>query len=165
MIKDKIKTLNQLSRITKSLKKSGKIVAFTNGCFDIIHAGHVKYLEAAKKKCNVLIVGVNSNSSVKKIKGEKRPVINESQRANIIAALESVNYVIIFKEKTPLNLIARLKPNMLIKASDWKKKDIVGADFVKSYGGRVITSPYTKGYSSTSIIKSIVKRFNKIRER
>lgn len=159
MIKSKIKNLKQLSLITKKLKKSDKIIAFTNGCFDIIHAGHVKYLEDAKKKCDILIVGINSNNSTKRVKDESRPIINENDRTSIIAALESVDYAIIFKEETPLKIIKILKPNILIKGSDWKKKDIVGANFVKSYGGRIITSPYIKGYSTTSIIKSIVKKF------
>lgn len=159
MIKNKIKEIKELSKIIKVLKASGNIIGFTNGCFDIIHAGHVNYLEEAKERCDILIVAVNSDASVKKIKDKGRPLTKENDRINIAAALSSVTYVTLFNEKTPLKAIKTLRPNLLIKGADWDKKNIVGADFVKSYGGKIVTIPYLKGYSSTLIIKNIIKKF------
>ncbi len=134
-------------------------MVFTNGCFDLLHYGHVKYLEDAKAKGDILVVGVNSDSSVRKIKGKKRPVVGEKDRIRIIAALESVDYVILFKEDTPLKLIQALKPNVLVKGADWNKKHIVGRDTVLSHGGRVLNIKFVKGRSSTSLIKKIAKSF------
>ena len=132
---------------------------FTNGCFDILHSGHARYLEAAKTKGDILVVGVNSDSSIKRIKGDKRPVVNEKNRLDLIAALESVDYAVLFKEDTPLNLIKQLKPDILVKGSDWNKEDIVGRDVVSSYGGKVQTIKLIKGLSSTTLINRIAKTF------
>ena len=158
MIRDKIKGLKQLKIIISVLRSQGKSIVFTNGCFDILHFGHAKYLESAKSKGDILVVGVNSDSSIKRIKGDKRPIVSEKNRLNLIAALESVDYAIIFKEDTPLNLIKQIKPNILVKGSDWSKKDIVGKDFVSSYGGRALTIKLVKKFSTTSLINKIAKK-------
>ena len=138
-------------------KKRGEKVVFTNGCFDILHLGHIKYLEKAKASGNKLIVAVNSDCSVRRIKENARPIIPEEERAILVAALECVDYVIIFTESSPLNLIKALKPDVLVKGGDWDKKDIVGKDFVESYGGEVISVDFAKGYSTSSIIARIKK--------
>ena len=155
----KIKKLTSLKRITAALKNKGKKVVFTNGCFDILHYGHVMYLEKAKRSGDCLIVGINSDLSVKKIKGPNRPIVNEFDRARVLAGLQSVDFVVIFNEETPLKLIQALKPDVLIKGYDWKNKGIVGSDFVKSYGGKVVTVKLAKGRSTTGIIKEIAKTY------
>lgn len=153
----KIKKLNALKYICAKLHKSNKKIVFTNGCFDILHYGHVMYLEKARAKGDVLIVGLNSDSSVRRIKGKTRPIVCESDRARVLAGLESVNYVVIFNQDTPLEIIKALKPDVLIKGSDWKDKGIVGAPFVKSYGGKVSTVNLASGRSTTELIKKIAK--------
>ena len=155
----KIKPIKKLQKIARRLKGKGKKIVFTNGCFDILHWGHVQYLENAGSKGDVLIVGVNSDASVKRIKGDSRPITNEKDRARIIAGLESVNYVVLFNEETPLKTIEALKPDILVKGADWSKDKIVGADFVLSYGGKVKNIKLTKGRSTTNIIKKIARRF------
>lgn len=159
LLKTKIKKLSELERISRYLQGKGKSIVFTNGCFDLLHYGHVKYLEEAKRKGDILIVGVNSDSSVKKIKGDKRPITGEKARSSVIAAIESVDYVVLFKEETPLRTIKSLKPDILVKGADWKKNNIVGADFIKGYGGKVCTVKLAKGHSTTGIIKKIAKTF------
>ncbi|MCM8800807.1 MAG: D-glycero-beta-D-manno-heptose 1-phosphate adenylyltransferase [Candidatus Omnitrophica bacterium] len=159
MIEQKIKNLKELRKIILDLKNKGKKIVFTNGCFDLLHYGHVKYLEEAKKKGDILVVAINSDNSVRRIKGKNRPVINEKNRLMTVAGLESVDYVILFKEETPLKVITALKPNILIKGADWDKNRIVGRDFVLSYGGKVETVRLVKGLSTTNLIKKIAKRF------
>ncbi len=122
-----------------------------------MHLGHAKYLEEARQKGDVLIVAVNSDSSVKKIKGDKRPILGQKYRMSMVAALESVDYVVVFNEDTPLNLIKKIKPDILVKGADWREKDIVGASFVKSHAGRVLTVRLVKGLSTTNIIEKIIK--------
>lgn len=163
MTKDKIKELKELKNIIDSFKKRGERVVFTNGCFDILHLGHIEYLEKAGVEGDKLIVAVNSDCSVRRIKENARPIIPEEERATLVAALECVDYVIIFTEPSPLNLIKALKPDVLVKGGDWDKKDIVGKDFVESYGGEVISVDFAKGYSTSSIIARIKseKRFLK----
>ena len=158
MIKTKIKRAEILSDIVAKLKTQGKKIVFTNGCFDIIHFGHVKYLEDAKKKGDILIVAINSSSSIRRIKGSSRPITSERDRAGVIAALHSVDFVTIFNELTPLNLIKKLKPDILIKGADWKTGSIVGADVLKKYGGKVQKAKFLKGYSTSKIIEKIVKK-------
>ena len=153
MIKDKIKNLKQLKQKLSASKKRGEKVVFTNGCFDILHLGHIKYLAQAKALGDKLVVAVNSDASVRKIKGKGRPVFSQRARTSLVAALEDVDYVTIFSEPTPLRLIKTLKPDVLVKGSDWRKGDIVGKDFVESYGGKVIIARFVKGYSSSDIIK------------
>ncbi len=153
----KIKTPQELQKIISRLKYKGKRIVFTNGCFDLLHYGHVKYLADAKKKGDILIVALNSDASVKRIKGDKRPIINEQDRLRTIAALESVDYAVLFKEDTPLKLIKLLKPDMLVKGADWNKDNIVGAQFLSSYGGKVSTIKLIRGRSSTLLLKKIKK--------
>ncbi len=156
-IKDKTKTLSFLLSVIPKLKKQGKRVVFTNGCFDLLHYGHAKYLEESKNKGDILIVGINSDSSVKRIKGSSRPIVKERNRLSLVAALESVDFALIFKEDTPLNIIKRIRPDILVKGADWNKKEIIGNDFVKSYGGRVLTVKLCKGLSTTNLINKIAK--------
>lgn len=159
MLKEKVKSLKELIPVISGLKSAGKKIVFTNGCFDLLHYGHVKYLQDAKQKGDILVVAINRDASIKRIKGIKRPVVNEKDRAYIIAALESVDYVVLFKEDTPLNLIKSLKPDILVKGADWDIGNIVGADFVKSYGARVSAINLAKGRSTTRIIKKIAKLY------
>lgn len=158
MVNKKIKKLTELKKVLKKERRDGKRIVFTNGCFDILHLGHVKYLEKAKSFGDILVVGLNSDFSIQKIKGKGRPILDESSRAGILAALECVDYITIFKEGTPYKLIKFLKPDILVKGGDWKKKEIVGGRFVASYGGKVMTVPYIKGYSSSRIIEQIRRK-------
>ena len=151
----KIKSLKEVKRIARRLKAKGKRIVFTNGCFDILHYGHLKYLQKCKKLGDVLIIGLNSDSSVKRLKGKKRPLAGEKERASILAALEFVNYVVPFKEDTPLRLIKEISPNVLAKGGDWKKKDIVGSEHVLEKGGKVASVSFVKGYSTTDLIHRI----------
>ena len=153
----KIVSLRSLKRIIVRFKKQRKTIAFTNGCFDILHYGHVSYLNAAKKPNRVLVVGLNSDASVQRIKGTGRPIVSEKSRAAVLASLACVDYVVIFREDTPLGIIKTLKPDILIKGADWKQKDIVGAEIVKSHGGRVEFIKYEEHFSASSIIQSILK--------
>lgn len=157
----KIKTAKELKPLISAFKKRAKTVAFTNGCFDILHYGHIKYLEQAKNLSDILIVGVNSDSSVKRSKGPKRPFYALRQRMGVLAALSSVDYVIAFKEDTPLKIIEYLKPDMLVKGADYRIKDIVGSKLVRSYGGCVKRIRYIKGFSVSSLIKKIAKRYGR----
>jgi len=153
----KIVKLPTLKKKLGALRKKGKKVAFTNGCFDIIHRGHVSYLEAAKATADVLVVGVNSDRSVRRIKGLKRPIVDEQSRAAVLAGLACVDHVVIFDEETPQQLIEAVRPDVLIKGADWKVKGAVGSEFVRSCGGRVKFIRFVKGISSTGIMKRIVK--------
>lgn len=157
----KITTLASLKRKIKRLKKEGKKIVFTNGCFDILHYGHVKYLADAKAKGDYLVVALNSDASINKIKGKKRPIVAQADRLRIMASLASVDFVVLFAQKDPLKVIKALSPDILIKGSDWSKKNIVGADFVESYGGKVLTVNLVKGRSTSALIKKIVRNFSK----
>lgn len=130
-------------------------VIFTNGCFDILHLGHVDYLIKARKLGDVLIIGLNTDNSVKKLKGEKRPVNNQNARALLLASLEFVDFVILFDEETPMNLIKMITPDILVKGGDYTIESVVGADFVLNYGGAVEIIPFLKGYSTTNIINNL----------
>jgi rfaE bifunctional protein nucleotidyltransferase chain/domain len=152
-----IVTQNQMTKIRQSLRKKRKIVVFTNGCFDIIHRGHVEYLAAAKKLGDFLIIGLNSDSSVRKLKGAKRPVVKMPDRAIILSHLDMVDYVVEFGTLTPKTLIAKLLPDILVKGGDYNPDDIVGAKEVKAAGGKVLTIPLVKGRSTTSLISKIRK--------
>ncbi len=155
-MKTKIKSLDQLKTIREKLKGEGKKVVFTNGCFDLIHIGHIRCLEKAKELGDLLFVAINSDSSVRSIKGPKRPVIPQEERAEIIASLACVDFVTIFNEPDPYNLIKELQPDVLVKGGDWKPDEIVGSDIVRGYGGSVISIPYLEGYSSSRIIERII---------
>jgi D-beta-D-heptose 7-phosphate kinase/D-beta-D-heptose 1-phosphate adenosyltransferase len=157
----KIVKLEELIQIRKKAKKENKKVVFTNGCFDLLHRGHIEYLKKAKKLGDILIVGLNSDSSVKKIKGEGRPIQGQADRAVILTSLYFVDYVCIFNELTPLNLISKLIPDILAKGGDWKVKDIVGKDIVESHGGKVLSIKMVKGKSTRNIIQTILKKFRR----
>ncbi|MBW6485918.1 MAG: D-glycero-beta-D-manno-heptose 1-phosphate adenylyltransferase [Syntrophobacterales bacterium] len=145
----------ELRETVERLRKKGGKIVFTNGCFDILHAGHVRYLKQAKAAGDILVLGLNSDSSVRKIKGEKRPIVPQEERAEVVASLRSVDYVTIFEETTPLKLIELLKPDVLVKGADWSEKDIAGRDSVLSWGGRIELIPVVEGASTTNIIGKI----------
>ena len=151
----KIKDLHDANKEIKQLKVEGKKIVFTNGCFDILHPGHTRYLYAARELGDYLIVAINSDSSVKAIKGPDRPVIPQDQRAEILAAMECVDGVIIFYEDDPLEVIKYLMPDILVKGGDWNEQDIVGADIVKGAGGEVKRISFFNGFSTSEIIKRI----------
>ena len=157
----KIKKIKELKKIVATLRRQGKKIVFTNGCFDILHWGHAMYLEKAKAKGDRLIVALNSDSSVKRLKGSSRPIVKVNDRAKLIAALESVDYVTVFGEDTPLKTIKALKPDIMVKGSDWKKNNIVGSCILSGYGGRVSTIKIAKGRSTTNLINQIVKNSQK----
>lgn len=155
--KDKIYKLPALLQKTKEWKAAGKRIVFTNGCFDIIHLGHVDYLEKAKGKGDILIVGLNSDLSTTNIKGPERPIVDEHSRSRTLAAMEFVDAVIIFDENTPSNLIKNLLPDILIKGKDYKVENIIGADIVLKNNGSIITIDFVEGYSTTKIFEKIRK--------
>jgi len=156
---NKILERETLQKKLDALRKKGKKIAFTNGCFDILHVGHVRYLREAKKTADVLVLALNSDSSVRSIKGEKRPLMTEKERAEILAALEFVDFVTIFPELTPLELINYLKPDVLIKGGDWPEEKVVGREEVKKWGGKVAIIPEVEGKSTTNVVEKIRKLY------
>lgn len=151
----KLKNLNEIADMAAQARKNGQSVVFTNGCFDILHRGHVHILRQAKANGDLLIVGINSDRSVKSIKGASRPILPETDRVELIAAMEMVDYVVLFDEPDPYRLIAAIKPNVLAKGGDWSADKIVGADVVAENGGRIAVIPYLQGSSTTEIIERI----------
>ena len=149
----------ELADRLKGLRSAGKRVVFTNGCFDILHIGHVRYLSAARNEGDLLVVGLNSDQSVRLIKEKRRPIVAQDQRLEILASLQVVDYVTLFDEPDPLKLIQLLKPAILAKGADWSTDEIIGADFVKSRGGRVVRVPLVGDASTSKIIERIVKHF------
>src|SRR3989344_3035138 len=149
MINSKIKTINKLIKIVETLKSQNKKIVTTNGVFDILHYGHVKYLEDAKKLGDILIVGVNTDVSVKQNKGDKRPINDEKSRIGVVAGLKSVGYVFLFNEKTPVKWLEKIKPNVHVKAGDYKLNQIVEKNAVEKNSGKVVLIPMLKGYSTT----------------
>jgi len=154
-----MKTLEEMKEIRQQLKNQNKKVVFTNGCFDLIHVGHVDYLSKAKALGDVMIVGLNSDSSVMRIKGSKRPILNETERSFIISNLKPVDYVVLFDEDTPKLLIEELLPDILVKGADWDIENIVGKDVVLANGGEVKTIEFVNDQSTSKIIQIIVDRF------
>ena len=150
-----ITTLEEFLPERKKLKDENKKLVFTNGCFDILHRGHVEYLNQAKDLRDLLIIGLNSDDSVKRLKGQDRPINNENDRAFLLDNLKSVDYVIVFNEDTPYNLIKEIIPDFLVKGGDWKEEDIVGYDIVKENGGEVKSLNYVNNYSTTGLIEKI----------
>jgi D-beta-D-heptose 7-phosphate kinase / D-beta-D-heptose 1-phosphate adenosyltransferase len=136
-----------------------KRVVFTNGCFDLIHAGHVRFLEDAAGEGEVLVVALNSDASIRRLKGPERPIQDERDRAALLAALQAVSYVVLFDEDTPLELIRRLRPDVLVKGADYTVQTVVGAELVQSYGGRVVLAPIMADRSTSNTIARIVERF------
>ena len=155
IVSGKIKSLAAIAAIAAEARKNGKSVVFTNGCFDLLHRGHVHILRQAKAAGDLLIVGINSDRSVTSIKGPGRPILPETDRVELIAAMEMVDYVVIFDEADPYQVIAAIKPNVLAKGGDWSADQIVGADLVERDGGRVAVIPYLKGFSTTEILERI----------
>ena len=155
----KILKIEKLVQKANTLRRSGKRLVFTNGCFDILHAGHIRYLAAARSKGDILVVGLNSDESVKIIKDEQRPIMNQEQRAEILAGLWCVDYITIFNEPDPLKLIKAIAPDVLVKGADWREQDIIGADVVKAKGGKVVRVSVVPDISTSRIIERIVKRY------
>jgi D-beta-D-heptose 7-phosphate kinase/D-beta-D-heptose 1-phosphate adenosyltransferase len=160
-MKQKIKARKELLRIINDLKAEGKRIVFTNGCFDLLHIGHVRYLEEAKALGDVLVVGVNSDASVRKLKGPKRPILPEEGRTEILSGLGCVDYITLFNEMDPLKLIASLRPDVLVKGGDWTKEQIVGKEVVERSGGEVVIIPFVKGASTSNLIETILKKYEK----
>ena len=144
-----------IGEICNELRVTNKQIVFTNGCFDILHAGHVTYLESAKRLGDILIIGLNSDGSVKRLKGKSRPVNSEHDRAIVLGALKAVDFVVYFEEDTPLELIKIVKPDFLVKGGDYKIENIVGADVVQDKGGEVFVIPFVEGKSTTNIINKM----------
>jgi len=156
----KIKSLDVLSSLIDAEKNRGKRVVFTNGCFDLLHAGHVKYLQKARSLGDLLVLGLNSDASVRRLKGDKRPLIDQDERSHLLAALDCIDYVIIFEEDTPLELITALKPYILAKGGDYALDGVVGREIVESYGGRVELITFVDGKSTTNIIEKILELYS-----
>lgn len=158
---DKIYSREKLKKELDRLQIEGGKIVFTNGCFDILHVGHTRYLREAKKMGDVLVLALNSDSSIRAIKGGKRPLIPENERADVVASLESVDYVTIFNECTPLELIEFLRPDILVKGGDWTEKDVVGREAVQKWDGRVVIIPEVEGVSTTNIIEKVKSTYRK----
>lgn len=154
-ILEKVINRKEAKRIIEKLKKEGKKIVFTNGCFDILHPGHIKLLKEAKKLGDYLFVGLNSDNSIKKIKGKKRPILPQDARAEILSAIEYVDYIILFDEPTPYRLIKSLKPHYLVKGADWKKEEIIGKEFAQ----KVCQVKILKNFSTTLLIEKILRRY------
>jgi rfaE bifunctional protein nucleotidyltransferase chain/domain len=137
------------------LRRAGMRIVLTNGCFDLLHPGHVRYLRAARRLGDVLVVAVNSDASVRRLKGPPRPLVPQADRCEVLAALETVDYVVVFDEDTPAELIATLLPDVLVKGGDWAAEHIVGADVVRAHGGVVQSLPFARGYSTTALVQRI----------
>ncbi len=155
----KILKIEELVEKINMKRRGGKRLVFTNGCFDILHAGHIRYLAAARSKGDILVVGLNSDESVKIIKDEHRPIMNQEQRAEILAGLWCVDYITIFNEPDPLKLIKVIMPDVLVKGADWREQDIIGADVVKAGGGEVVRVSVVPDISTSRIIERIVKKY------
>ncbi len=156
---DKILTLEDLVTRLGKVRKSGQKIVFTNGCFDIMHVGHVRYLADAGSQGDLLIVGLNSDVSVRIIKGDKRPIVRQNHRAEVLASLGCVDFIVIFDEPDPLKLIQTLKPDVLVKGEDWTEDEIVGAESVKSLGGKIVRISFVEESSTTAIIEKILQRY------
>jgi len=160
-MKQKIKEREELSTIIKDLRAKGKRIVFTNGCFDLLHLGHIRYLEEAKTLGDVLVVGVNSDASVRKLKGTKRPILTVEERTEVLSGLGCVDYVAVFDELDPLELITSLHPDVLVKGGDWTKELTVGKEVVERSGGEVVIIPFVQGSSTSNLIDTILKRYEK----
>ena len=151
----KVLDIDELMRRREELRRQGLKVVFTNGCFDLLHPGHVQYLAEARSLGDILIVALNSDRTVRILKGAGRPILSEGERAQVVSALNAVDYVIVFDQETPRELISRLLPDVLVKGGDWPVDEIVGREEVESAGGRVLSLPYVEGSSTTDIIERI----------
>jgi rfaE bifunctional protein nucleotidyltransferase chain/domain len=154
----KVLTRRSLQGRLDTLRRQGKRIVFTNGCFDLLHPGHLRYLRAARRLGDVLVVALNSDASVRRLKGPSRPLVPQRDRCEVIAALQMVDYVTVFDEDTPYELIKQLRPDVLVKGGDWKRDDIVGADVVRARGGVVRSLRFTPGFSTTRLVERIRTR-------
>ncbi len=154
----KIMIPDELEETLRKHREDGKKIVFTNGCFDILHVGHIEYIKFSRSQGDMLIVGLNTDKSVREQKGLKRPFVPEVERARLVSALEDVSYVVLFDELTPEKLIHKVKPDILVKGEDWKEKGVVGQEFVESYGGKVILAPLVEGVSTTNVVSTILER-------
>jgi len=155
----KIKTTQELRPLLDILRAAGKKIVFTNGCFDILHTGHTRYLAIARSFGDLLVVAVNSDASVRTIKGDKRPINAQAERAETLAALESVDFVTVFDEPDPYRVISALQPDVLVKGGDWPIEKIIGRDVVEARGGKVVNVPYVEGASTTGIVERILRKY------
>ncbi len=160
MSAEKIKTLEEVVRLRARFRDLGKKLVFTNGCFDILHIGHVRYLNKARSLGDALVVGINSDRSVQKIKGDSRPIVPELERAEVLAALACVDFVFIFDDATPKRVIDAIVPDVLVKGADWGISEIVGRDTVEKAGGVVLNVPLVEGSSTSEIIQKVLERFS-----
>ncbi|MCM8768977.1 MAG: D-glycero-beta-D-manno-heptose 1-phosphate adenylyltransferase [Candidatus Omnitrophica bacterium] len=154
----KIVTLKQLRRLLSNWRRKKLRVVFTNGCFDLLHLGHVRSLQLARKEGDILIVGLNSDSSVRKLKGPGRPLVPGKERAEILSALEAVDYIVFFSQTTPLNLIKAIKPDVLVKGAEYRGKEVAGADLIRKRGGKVVFLPMVKGRSTSRLVARIIQK-------
>jgi len=159
---DKVHSIDSLIAQLDEHRRQNATIVFTNGCFDVVHRGHIEFLKFCKSQGNIVIVGLNSDSSTKVIKGPDRPINNQYDRAAVLAAFETVDYITIFEEPDPLNLLKKVKPDVLVKGQDWEHKGVVGREFIESYGGKVVLAPLVEGKSSTSVIEKIKSLWKKI---
>lgn len=160
-MKEKIKEKEDLRRIIEDLKAKGRRIVFTNGCFDLLHIGHIRYLEDAKSLGDILVVGVNSDQSIRGLKGNNRPILPQEERTEILSSLGCVDYITVFDEADPLELISFLQPHTLVKGGDWAKETIVGSEVVERSGGKVVILPFVEGASTSNLIETILKRYEK----
>jgi len=164
-VRRKILTQEAVARRVRRLQAGGGRAVFTNGCFDLLHVGHVRYLQAARRLGDALVVAVNSDSSVGRIKGPSRPLTGERDRLEVLAALECVDWVCLFGDETPLRVIRKIRPDILVKGGDWPVEKIVGRDFVEGRGGRVLSLPLSKGISTTDLLRRLEKSLPAVRPR
>ena len=155
----KIFNRNELATVLRQLKSEGNVIVTTNGCFDVLHLGHLRYLQAARQLGDLLVVAINSDASVRELKGENRPLIPEDERAEMLAGLECVDYVVIFPELTPIELLSELKPNIHVKGGDYKLEQLVEREVVEANGGKVIVGLNVPGKSTTNLIEVICERY------
>jgi D-beta-D-heptose 7-phosphate kinase/D-beta-D-heptose 1-phosphate adenosyltransferase len=155
----KILDNHDLNTAISQLRGQGKKIVFTNGCYDLLHVGHIKLLQRARSLGDVLVVGLNSDESVRSLKGPTRPLVGEKERAHVMAALDCVDIITVFPEETPMRLIEQIRPDVLVKGGDYEMHEVVGRDFVESHGGRVELVPIVEGFSTSDIVKRIVEKY------
>jgi D-beta-D-heptose 7-phosphate kinase/D-beta-D-heptose 1-phosphate adenosyltransferase len=160
----KIESLESLAERGRTLRQSGKRVVFTNGCYDILHPGHIELLSKARALGDVLVVGINTDESVRRLKGAGRPIFDEAERAELLGALEMVDFVCTFAEDTPLEAILKIRPDVLVKGADWGVDEIVGRSEVESWGGKVVSVPFLRGKSTTDIVERVLTRYGNSRK-
>ena len=160
----KVQSLESVAEQTRALQKMGKRVVFTNGCYDILHPGHIDLLYRARALGDILVVAINSDESVRRLKGPARPIFNQDERAELLAGLEMVDYVCIFDEDLPRQAILAIHPDVLVKGADWEADGIVGREEVESWGGRVVAVPLVEGQSSTGIVERVLARYGNTRK-